>query len=124
VSIILANFLALAKWLGNWAVAALIFSSGSIEGEGGLVTTAFEDWGSIADWLHAFGISIETALERVEALVPLTLIFRESSGELKIALADASSARTGSVCALDVLATISVGNKVESVAGFFASAAL
>ena len=60
----------------------------------------------------------------MEALVPLTLIFRESSGELKIALADRSSARAGSVCALDVLATISVGDKVESVAGFFASAAL
>ena len=60
----------------------------------------------------------------MEALVPLRLIFRKSSGELKIALADASSARAESVGALDVLAAIVVGNKIESVAGIFPCAAL
>ena len=61
-------------------------------------------------------------LDGVEALVPLTLIFRESSGELEITLADASSARAESVGALDVFGAIVVGDEVESVADFFALA--
>ena len=61
-------------------------------------------------------------LDGVEALVPLTLIFRESSGELEITLADASSARAESVGALDVFAAIVVGDEVKSVPELFTSA--
>jgi len=103
-----ANFLALSKWLGNWAVAALMFSSRLVEREGCLVTAALQDWIASSYWFNAGSISIEATLESVKALVPLTLIFRESSGELKITLANASSTRAESVGALDVLATVAV----------------
>jgi hypothetical protein len=63
LSIIPANFLALAFWLGDWSIAALIFSSGSVEGEGKFITAALEDWVALADWLDAFGVSVEVALE-------------------------------------------------------------
>jgi len=60
----------------------------------------------------------------MEALVPLTLIFRESLGELKIALADGSSARAESVSALDVLSAIVVFDEIKSVAELLAGTAL
>lgn len=114
--------LTLALWLDFCAIAALICSSGSVEGEGGLVTTALDDWVATTDWFHAGSLSVETSLDGMEAFVPLTLIFRESSGELEITLADASSARAESVGALDVFGAIIVGDEVESVAEFFTGA--
>ena len=129
----------MAKRFGFWAIAALVCSSWLVEREGGLVTAALEDWISSSWWDNAGAFSVEVTLkklkilsnkkcvnylDRVEALVPLRLIFRESSGELNIAFADGSSARAESVGALDVLASVGVGQKVESVAEFFASAPL
>ena len=57
---------ALAGGLGIWTVAALIISSRLVEGEGGLVTAAFDDWATSA----VFGLitpflSFEAALEWV-----------------------------------------------------------
>ena len=92
MAIIPADFLALAFWLGEWSVAALISSVGSVEGEGESITAAPEDWETLGLWLFACGISVEVALDRMEALVPFALVFRESSGKLKIALANVSSA--------------------------------
>jgi hypothetical protein len=60
----------------------------------------------------------------MKALVPLTLIFRESLGELEIALADGSSARAESAGALNVLRAIVVCDEVESVAKLLAGATL
>ena len=60
----------------------------------------------------------------MEALVPLALIFRESFGELKIALANVSSAWAGSVGALDVLRAIVVFDEIKSVSELLAFAAL
>ena len=60
----------------------------------------------------------------MEALVPLALIFWESFGELKIALANVSSAWAGSVGALNVLSAIVVCDEIKSVAELLAGAAL
>jgi len=60
----------------------------------------------------------------MEALVPLALIFSECFGELKITFANASSAGANSVGALDILGAVVVGEEIESVAEFLASAAL
>ena len=54
--------------------------------------------------------------------IPLGFVFGQSSCELKIALANVVSAAAGSIGAGDVLASIVVGDEVESVADFFALA--
>ena len=79
MSIIPANFSdvssldALAGGLGKWTVAALIISSRLVEGEGGLVTAAFEDWAASAVFgLIAPFLSVKTALEWVKLLNQLT----------------------------------------------------
>jgi len=114
----------LAKRLGFWAVAALVCSSRLVEGEGGLVTAALEDWVSAPSVNFAGTFSVKSTLDRMEALVPLALIFSECFGELKITFANASSAGANSVGALDILGAVVVGEEIESVAEFLASAAL
>ena len=54
--------------------------------------------------------------------IPLRFVFGQSSGELKIALANVVSTAAGSVGADDIFAAIVVGEKIESVADFFALA--
>jgi len=131
LSIIPANFSdvssldALAGGLGKWTVAALIISSRLVEGEGGLVTAAFEDWAASAVFgLIAPFLSVKTALKGMKTLVPFTLIFREISCEPSVALANVSSAGAFSVGALDILGAVRVGEEPESVAQVFPFAAL
>ena len=96
-----------------------------VEREGRLVSAAAHDgvYGMIRAWNVAGSFAVEIAFDGMVLLVPLRLVFGESLGERQVALADVVSARVGLVGALDVLASIGVGDQVEPVADVFACAA-
>ena len=55
--------LTLTSWLGNWSIAALVFSSWLVKWEGRFVAAALDNWVVLGDTSVAVVVALESALE-------------------------------------------------------------